>query len=149
MTPMINKTQIFSTITAKMDDLYAAKNTDYGDSFGQTFEKLGIISAVTRINDKYNRLVSLATKPSDEIKIKDEKIEDTLMDMACYCVMTLVELQLSNQQNHDDNVMANEVEVPDITVPNITPSTDIYDDLSTDYLKVIGDKPGYLTNLKG
>lgn len=149
MTPMINKTQIFSTITAKMDDLYAAKNTDYGDSFGQTFEKLGIISAVTRINDKYNRLVSLATKPSDEIKIKDEKIEDTLMDMACYCVMTLVELQLSNQQNHDDNVMANEVEVPDITVPNITTPTDIYDDLSTDYLKVIGDKPGYLTNLKG
>ena len=149
MTPMTNKTQIFNTITAKMDDLYAAKNADYGDSFGQTFEKLGIISAVTRISDKYNRLVSLATKPSNEIKIKDEKIEDTLMDMACYCVMTLVELQLNNQQNHDDNVMTDEVEVPDITVPNITPSTDIYDDLSTDYLKVIGDKPGYLTNLKG
>ena len=138
MTPMINKTQIFNTITAKMDDLYAAKNADYGDSFGQTFEKLGLISAVTRISDKYNRLVSLATKPSDEIKIKDEKIEDTLMDMACYCVMTLVELQLNNQQNHDDNVMADEVEVPDIC-----------DVLSTDYLKVIGDKPGYLTNLKG
>ena len=149
MTPMTNKTQIFNIITTKMDDLYAAKNADYGDSFGQTFEKLGLISAVTRISDKYNRLVSLVTKPSDKIKIKDEKIEDTLMDMACYCVMTLVELQLSNQQNHDDNVMANEVEVPDITVPNITPSTDIYDDLSTDYLKVIGDKPGYLTNLKG
>lgn len=138
MTPMTNKTQIFSTITAKMDDLYATKNADYGDSFGQTFEKLGLISAVTRISDKYNRLISLATKPSDEIKIKDEKIEDTLMDMACYCVMTLVELQLSNQQNHDDNVMADEVEMPDI-----------YDDLSTDYLKVIGDKPGYSTNLKG
>lgn len=149
MTPMTNKTQIFNIITTKMDDLYAAKNADYGDSFGQTFEKLGLISAVTRISDKYNRLVSLVTKPSDKIKIKDEKIEDTLMDMACYCVMTLVELQLSNQQNHDDNVIADEVEVPDITVPNITPSTDIYDDLSTDYLKVIGDKPGYLTNLKG
>ena len=149
MTPMTNKTQIFSTITAKMNDLYAAKNADYGDSFGQTFEKLGIISAVTRISDKYNRLVSLATKPETDIKVKDEKIEDTLTDMACYCIMTLIELQLSNQQNHDDNVMADEVEVPDITVPNITPSTDIYDDLSTDYLKVIGDKPGYLTNLKG
>ena len=76
---MTNKTQIFSAITAEMNDLYAAKNADYGDSFGQTFDKLGIISAVTRISDKYNRLISLATKPSDEIMIKDEKIEDTLI----------------------------------------------------------------------
>lgn len=96
MTPMIDKTKIFSAITTEMNDLYAAKNADYGDSFGQTFDKLGIISAVTRISDKYNRLVSLATKPSDEIKVKDEKIEDTLMDMACYCVMTLVELRKDN-----------------------------------------------------
>lgn len=89
----IDKTIIFNAITAEMNDLYADKNADYGDSFGQTFDKLGIISAVTRISDKYNRLVSLATKPDDEIMIKDEKIEDTLMDMACYCVMTLVELK--------------------------------------------------------
>lgn len=149
MNKIQNKCQLFRDITNSMANLYEAKNTDYGDSFGQTFEKLGLISAVTRISDKYNRLVSLATKPETDIKVKDEKIEDTLTDMACYCIMTLIELQLSNQQNHDDNVMADEIEVPDITVPNITPSTDIYDDLSTDYLKVIGDKPGYLDNLKG
>lgn len=149
MNKIQNKCQLFRNITNSMANLYAAKNADYGDSFGQTFEKLGIISAVTRISDKYNRLVSLATKPETDIKVKDEKIEDTLTDMACYCIMTLIELQLNNQQNHDDNIMADEVEVPDITVSNITPSTDIYDDLSTDYLKVIGDKPGYLDNLKG
>lgn len=143
MNKIQNKCQLFRDITNSMANLYEAKNTDYGDSFGQTFEKLGLISAVTRISDKYNRLVSLATKPETDIKVKDEKIEDTLTDMACYCIMTLIELQLSSQQNHDDN------KVSDISVPDITPSTGTYDKLFTDYLKVIGDKPGYLDNLKG
>ena len=38
--------------------LYEIKNRAYGDSFGDTFNKLGIISAVTRITDKYNRLMN-------------------------------------------------------------------------------------------
>ena len=32
--------------------LYEKKDALYGDSFGSTYEKLGIISAVTRISDK-------------------------------------------------------------------------------------------------
>lgn len=120
MSKIQNKCQLFRNIGDNMANLYEAKNTDYGDSFGQTFEKLGLISAVTRISDKYNRLVSLATKPETDIKVKDEKIEDTLTDMACYCIMTLIELQLSNQQNHDDNVMADKIEVPDIPIYPLT-----------------------------
>lgn len=66
------------------------KNKAYGDSFGTTFQKLGIISAVTRISDKYNRLCNLAVNP--DIDNLGESIEDTLKDMASYCVMTLIEL---------------------------------------------------------
>lgn len=85
-----SKVERFRSIATSLADLYELKNHDYGDSFGQTFQKLGIISAITRISDKYNRIVSLAT--NKEQKVKDEAIEDTLKDMASYCIMTLIEL---------------------------------------------------------
>lgn len=78
------------TICQKLNQVYKAKNHDYGDSFGDTYKKLGIISAVTRLSDKMNRLMSLAV--SHNAQVKDEKIEDTLLDMANYAIMTLIEL---------------------------------------------------------
>ena len=77
-------------ICQKLNQVYKAKNHDYGDSFGDTYKKLGIISAVTRLSDKMNRLMSLAV--SHDTQVKDEKIEDTLLDMANYAIMTLIEL---------------------------------------------------------
>lgn len=77
-------------ICKKLNQVYKAKNHDYGDSFGDTYKKLGIISAVTRLSDKMNRLMSLAV--SHDAQVKDEKIEDTLLDMANYAIMTLIEL---------------------------------------------------------
>lgn len=84
----MNKIDRHREICNQLNKIYEKKNHDYGDSFGSTYEKLGIISAVTRITDKYNRLCSLATK---EAEVEDETIEDTLMDMANYCIMTLIE----------------------------------------------------------
>lgn len=77
-------------ICQKLNQVYKAKNHDYGDSFGDTFKKLGIISAVTRLSDKMNRLMSLAV--AHDAQVKDEKIEDTLLDMGNYAIMTLIEL---------------------------------------------------------
>lgn len=74
----------------RLNAIYSQKNKAYGNSFGETFEKLGIISAITRISDKYNRLVNLATHP--DVYKGDETIEDTLLDMANYCLMTYMEL---------------------------------------------------------
>jgi hypothetical protein len=73
-----------------LNETYIQKNKAYGNSFTDTFEKLGVISAVTRITDKYNRLVNLATNPN--VDIGDESIKDTLLDMANYCIMTYMEL---------------------------------------------------------
>ena len=85
----------FHQVLDEMKDLYKKKNKRYGNSFSKTYETLGLISAVTRISDKYNRLCALATHP--EIDPMDESIEDTLIDMANYCVMTIQELRNRKQ----------------------------------------------------
>lgn len=87
---IVPKVEQHYAICQKLNQVYKAKNHDYGDSFGDTYKKLGIISAVTRLSDKMNRLMSLAV--SHNAKVKDEKIEDTLLDMANYAIMTLIEL---------------------------------------------------------
>ena len=85
-----DKAETFENITSNLLDIYISKNADYGDSFGETYKKLGIISAVTRIADKTNRLVNLSV---NERQVEDESIEDTLMDIANYAIMTLIELE--------------------------------------------------------
>jgi len=79
-----------SEISAQLTEIYKAKNHDYGDSFGKMFAELGIITALTRIGDKFERLKTLATKQQ---AVKDESIKDTLTDMANYCIMTLIEME--------------------------------------------------------
>lgn len=88
-----DKTAKHLSICKQLNQTYREKNADYGDSFGETYRKLGIISAVTRISDKTNRLISLAGKPEAERMVKDESITDTLMDMANYAILTLMELE--------------------------------------------------------
>ena len=75
-----------------LHELYVQKNKAYGDSFGETYRKLGLISAITRISDKYNRIVNLAT--NENISIGDESIVDTLADLANYALMTVMEIQI-------------------------------------------------------
>lgn len=81
----------FRQIAEEIGNLYEAKNKCYNNSFGETYQKLGIISAVTRISDKYNRLCNLATNP--DIDNLGESLEDTLKDLAAYSVMTLMEMR--------------------------------------------------------
>lgn len=79
----------FLTITDELSKLYAYKDKAYGNSFGETYEKLGPVSAVTRISDKFNRLCNLTVNP--DINNLGERIDDTLADLANYCIMTLME----------------------------------------------------------
>ena len=74
---------------------YVAKNADYGSSFSETFDKLGVISAATRILDKTNRFTNLAI--SKDTKVNDESITDTLMDLANYCLLTVMEIENSKK----------------------------------------------------
>lgn len=87
-----SKSYLHSRITKELNAVYVAKNSDYGDAFGETYKKLGIISAVTRITDKVNRLQSLAVKTEEERMVKDESILDSAKDLANYAIMLLIEM---------------------------------------------------------
>lgn len=86
----------FKDVTDEMNALYERKNHDYGNSFSETFRKLGIISAATRMLDKMNRIVSLVTK--DQQKVNDESLRDTLIDIANYAVMTIMEIDKKKER---------------------------------------------------
>lgn len=85
------KLELHKEICAKLLETYRKKNEAYGDSFGKTYRELGIISAVTRMEDKMNRIASLATGAKNEVA--DESIRDTLADLANYAIMTLIEME--------------------------------------------------------
>ena len=73
-----------------MHNLYITKNHDYGNSVHDTYEKYGLTSFLVRIEDKLNRARTLS---KNDAKVNDEKIEDTLMDMANYAILAVMELR--------------------------------------------------------
>ena len=88
---------IYQCIISNLEDTYKRKNSDYGNSVGDTYEKFGDISFLTRITDKYNRILSLADK-GEAGEVKDEALEDTILDLANYCLLWLVEREYAGQQ---------------------------------------------------
>lgn len=82
----------FRTIQDKLIKIYAKKNHDYGDSFNEGCNELGVGYAFSRIFDKTKRFQTLAKGIMNNnlsIEVKDETVEDTIMDLANYCVMYL------------------------------------------------------------
>lgn len=59
------------------------KNKAYGDSFSRSVDKFGIIAAVVRLEDKFNRLENLTVNGGKE-KVKDESLADTALDISGY-----------------------------------------------------------------
>lgn len=85
-----NKIEKHKLICEKLNALYEAKNADYGDSFGKSYKEYGLTMPCIRLEDKLNRLKSLNFSKSARVS---ESVEDTLMDLANYAIMTLIELE--------------------------------------------------------
>ena len=95
----VNQKDIRATLT-KMGDIFAVKNTKYGNSFEISVDKYGMIAALTRISDKFNRIENLIL--TNDEGTDDETMVDTLIDMANYCVMTAVYMK-NQKENSDEN----------------------------------------------
>ena len=83
--------KMHADLCAQMHDLCVAKNKRYGDSFSKTAQRYGLISALTRMSDKWNRIETLILGRADESA--DESLVDSLIDLANYCIMTVCEIQ--------------------------------------------------------
>ena len=97
----------FYKLLEKMKEIHSNKNHDYsgeGDPFRnfKMSEEMGIPAwkgCLIRMGDKYSRLCSFAKK--EEYKVKDENIEDTLMDLAIYSLIDIILYREKSKKEND------------------------------------------------
>jgi hypothetical protein len=94
--------EFFNTLTARMSDTFARKRQNYGQTTTETFRKFGPISMLTRMHDKMGRLDNLLGR--GETDLCSESIEDTLLDLANYALITILEIT-----KHMSELKANDV----------------------------------------
>ena len=87
---MKNKIQKHKELLDYLHNMYIAKNHDYGDSVHDTYKKYGITSFLVRLEDKLNRARTISSKSQ---MVEDEKLKDTLLDMANYAILAVLELE--------------------------------------------------------
>ena len=87
--------EIYKQITDDMFELWKRKNTDYGSSVTKTYEDFGLVAFLVRMQDKLNRLKTLTKQ---DALVHDEKIEDTLLDLANYAILALIELTMDDME---------------------------------------------------
>lgn len=85
MSPSLSS-EMHKEVLQTLHETYIQKNRAYGDSFNVSCDEFGITAAMVRMSDKWNRLKTLTT--NNDIPIGDESVNDTLLDLANYCILT-------------------------------------------------------------
>ncbi len=75
---------MFSETQKELARTYHAKNSDYGDSFNLEWDMFGATIYVQRLFEKTLRLMNVSENGAE---VADEKIIDTIMDIAGYSIM--------------------------------------------------------------
>lgn len=92
------KVERHKALCDELNALYARKNHDYGDSFHLSFVEEGLAMPRIRLGDKFNRFKTLSRSAGQEVQ--DESLRDTLMDLANYALMTILEMEENENENH-------------------------------------------------
>lgn len=95
----MSKYEIHAKLCEELTQIYYNKNQDYGDSFAIVRAKVPDAIRV-RLWDKMLRLDNLLS--GADALVQSETIEDTLKDMANYCLMELIERQLEKEKDNAD-----------------------------------------------
>ena len=85
----MTRTERHRLVIEEIHKTFKIKNADYGNSFGEQYDEYGLLSALIRLDDKMRRLKQLT---KSEAQVKDESIRDTVLDLANYAIMTVMEL---------------------------------------------------------
>ena len=100
----------FKELTTKMYETFKKKRNDYGPSTRETWEKYGPISMLVRMDDKMNRFKNLVIDDTKRL-VEDESIKDTLLDLANYALITILELEHIEAQNRMKSAVICGIEV--------------------------------------
>lgn len=93
MSVLASNTERHKDICDELNKLYERKNHDHGDAFHQTFLEEGYAMSRIRLTDKLQRFKTLSKDSSTDIRqVLDESIRDTLIDLANYAIMTIMEM---------------------------------------------------------
>lgn len=106
---MFNYQEEHKKLCDLMHETYIKKNSDYGNSFSDLYDEYGSIISEIHIREKFNRFKQLRTNESQV----GESIEDTLMDMANYCLLTLLEMKKLNSYI-DEEVIEENIELEEV-----------------------------------
>lgn len=90
----------FKETTDRMYETTKRKNHDYGgaeDPF-KNFREFGVMGILVRISDKWAR-IKTALKEKRTLQVLDETVEDTLLDLAVYCILCVAWLRGSGEKN--------------------------------------------------
>lgn len=111
--PQDNYFNEFGKVLSEMMDLTKRKNSDYAES-SDAYANFRVIEEITngritleagilvRMTDKLKRIASLIARPP---KVIDEKITDTIFDMAVYSVILLIYMRHKNvDENNAQNI---------------------------------------------
>ena len=79
-------------------NVFCRKNHDYGNSFEKSLDTFGLVAGIVRMNDKFERLVSL-NDPNKDAQIASESLVDTLEDLSNYAAMAACWLKGKKEQN--------------------------------------------------
>lgn len=81
----------FKQLTQQMSETFANKRSDYGQTTTETYDRYGPASLLIRMYDKLGRLDNLLGK--QQMKVKEESVYDTLLDLANYAIIAIIELE--------------------------------------------------------
>lgn len=111
----MNKIEKHEQICKEIHEMYIKKNADYGDSVGELYQKLGDVSFLTRISDKYHRLMNLMCDQDGYMKkeINYESIDDTIQDLANYCIIWLMERAMQEEKLDASKLTAGTINITD------------------------------------
>ena len=85
-------------VCSELTKTYKNKNRDYGNSFVKVREEFPN-AILIRLSDKLNRLKSLYS--GGDRMVRDESIRDTLLDLANYCILEVIEIDMVKSDFED------------------------------------------------
>lgn len=83
-------------LTDQLNETYISKNKDYGDSFSRMVKDYGYIAALLPIANKFHRIEQLVQSDNSP-SVKGESLTDSLLDLANYCLMFVMEIGKKNK----------------------------------------------------